>query len=207
MRVHKKNTEICLFGAGGHGRVVASQMTACGYEVLKFADVSKIGEQVDGKFPVLFKELSDIPHFPLLVTVGNNNVRKTIQQQWQTLGNKALTFSYDESYHSLASIGAGSMILKMATINNGAVIGEGVIVNTGAIVEHDTQVGDYSHISPGAVLLGGSRIGQLCHIGANATVLPQISICDNVIVGAGATVVQNITQSGTYVGTPARILR
>lgn len=203
----KTNTNVCLFGAGGHGRVVASQMAACGYELLVFADGSKFGEQVDGKFSVLYKDLSDIPQYPLLVTVGNNGVRKSIQQQWQKRGNEAFTFSFDESYFSLATIGAGSMILRMATVNSGARIGEGVIINSGAIVEHDTQVGDFSHISPGAVLLGGSKIGCLCHIGANATVLPKISICGNVIIGAGATVTRNINQPGTYVGTPAKLMR
>jgi acetyltransferase-like isoleucine patch superfamily enzyme len=43
-------------------------------------------------------------------------------------------------------------------------------------------------------------------IGTNATVLP-VMICDNVVIGAGAVVTKNITESGIYVGNPARLLR
>lgn len=52
----------------------------------------------------------------------------------------------------------------------------------------------------------GARIGKNVSIGSNATILP-VSICDNVVIGAGAVVAKDITESGFYIGNPARKLR
>lgn len=51
-----------------------------------------------------------------------------------------------------------------------------------------------------------TNIGNRVSIGSNATILP-VSICDDVVIGAGAVVTKSISQSGFYVGNPARFLR
>ncbi|TLD96300.1 N-acetyltransferase [Helicobacter jaachi] len=51
-----------------------------------------------------------------------------------------------------------------------------------------------------------TRIGNRVSIGSNATILP-VCICDDVVIGAGAVVTRSITQSGFYIGNPARFLR
>jgi len=43
-------------------------------------------------------------------------------------------------------------------------------------------------------------------IGSNATILP-IKICSDVIIGAGSVVTKDITESGIYVGNPAKLIR
>lgn len=56
----------------------------------------------------------------------------------------------------------------------------------------------------GAHLAGNVEVGNDTWIGAGAIIRNNICICENVIVGAGAVVVNDITQSGTYVGVPAK---
>ena len=51
-----------------------------------------------------------------------------------------------------------------------------------------------------------TTIGNKVYIGSNATILP-VTSCNDVVIGAGAVVTQNITESGTYVGNPARKLK
>ena len=51
-----------------------------------------------------------------------------------------------------------------------------------------------------------TTIGNQVSIGSNATILP-VNICDNVVIGAGSVVTKDITESGIYVGNPARKLR
>jgi len=51
-----------------------------------------------------------------------------------------------------------------------------------------------------------TRLGNRVSVGTNATILP-VKICDQVVIGAGAVVTKDITQSGIYVGNPARLLR
>ncbi len=50
-----------------------------------------------------------------------------------------------------------------------------------------------------------TTIGNRVSIGSNATLLP-VQICDDVVIGAGAVVTKDITEVGTYVGNPARML-
>jgi acetyltransferase-like isoleucine patch superfamily enzyme len=49
-------------------------------------------------------------------------------------------------------------------------------------------------------------VGNNVSIGSNATILP-VKICDNVVIGAGAVVTKDITNSGTYVGNPAKKIK
>jgi acetyltransferase-like isoleucine patch superfamily enzyme len=51
-----------------------------------------------------------------------------------------------------------------------------------------------------------TEIGNNVSIGSNVTLLP-VSICNNVVIGAGAVVTKNITESGVYVGNPAKKIR
>jgi UDP-N-acetylbacillosamine N-acetyltransferase len=39
---------------------------------------------------------------------------------------------------------------------------------------------------------------------SGSVLIDKISVCDDVIIGAGSVVIKNITESGTYVGNPAR---
>ncbi|WP_334088086.1 acyltransferase [Helicobacter typhlonius] len=60
--------------------------------------------------------------------------------------------------------------------------------------------------APTSDIWESTHIGNRVCIGSNATILP-VSICDDVVIGAGAVVTKDITQSGFYVGNPARFLR
>ncbi|MFM2010747.1 MAG: hypothetical protein RLZZ479_1138, partial [Bacteroidota bacterium] len=51
-----------------------------------------------------------------------------------------------------------------------------------------------------------TKIGNHVSIGSNATILP-VEICDYVVIGAGSVVTKNITQSGIYVGSPAKKIK
>ena len=79
-----------------------------------------------------------------------------------------------------------------------------MIVNTSASIDHECKIGDYAHISVGSHLAGNVEIGNGTWIGVGAVVSNNIHICENVMVGAGAVVVEDIVESGTYVGVPAR---
>lgn len=51
-----------------------------------------------------------------------------------------------------------------------------------------------------------TAIGSKVSIGSNATILP-VKICDGCVIGAGAVVTKDLTEPGTYVGNPARLVR
>ena len=102
------------------------------------------------------------------------------------------------------SIGKGTVVMAGAVVNACSVVGDHCIVNTNSVVEHDNIVGNYVHISPNVALGGTVHIGENTHIGIGASVSNNIDICNDCMIGAGAVVVRNISDSGTYMGVPAR---
>lgn len=197
---------ICLFGAGGHGRVVAAQMARFLGLGCVFADTNaqSIGGSVAG-WPVVAARLAEVIPHPLLITIGSNDRRATLQAEAQRLGADMATVVMEPSYFlSDQPAGAGSQIMASALVNAGARLGQGVIVNSRAVVEHDCTVGDFCHLAPGSVIGGGVRLGARVLLGTNATVLPGLSVADDVVIGAGAVVTRDIAAPGTYVGQPAR---
>ena len=51
-----------------------------------------------------------------------------------------------------------------------------------------------------------TTIGSKVSIGSNATILP-VKVCDGCVIGAGAVVTKDLTESGIYIGNPARLVR
>lgn len=104
-----------------------------------------------------------------------------------------------------SEIGAGCAVMH-GVIVNAATIGADTVLNTGAIIEHNCVIGSNVFIGPGAVLCGNVSVGDDVFIGAGVTVAPGICIASGTIIGMGATVINNISDSGTYVGSPAHLL-
>jgi UDP-3-O-[3-hydroxymyristoyl] glucosamine N-acyltransferase len=93
-----------------------------------------------------------------------------------------------------------------AVVNAFSFIGKSCIVNSNAVVEHDCHLGAGVHISPNASLAGSVKVGCCSWICIGSNVRQSVTITDNVIIGAGSLVIRNINISGTYIGTPARLL-
>ncbi len=200
------STPLCLFGAGGHGRVVGAIAVRIWPGDVFFGDgACSLGSLVDG-IPVRVSDLSDLAGHDVIVSVGNTAVRRKLQTRAEDLQLTCTHLIANPAGFFADAPGAGSMILTAAVVNPGARIGRGVIVNTGAVVEHDCTVGDFCHLAPGSVLLGGCSLGEEVWLGANATVVQGVSICSNVTIGAGSVVTRDITEPGIYVGVPARIM-
>lgn len=195
---------VIVLGGGGHAKVVIDCIQCAGDMVVGVLDDNlAIGSTVLD-VPVLGKT-ADYRKFTdkkFIIAIGNNAVRRRFAEsmdvEWYTAVHpRAVVSQY-------AKLGTGSVVMPNAVINVGAEVGNHCIINTGAIVEHDNRIGDYVHISPAAALGGTVSIGANTHVGIGAAVKNNIQICSDTVIGAGAVVVKNITESGTYVGIPAR---
>ena len=200
---------IVVYGAGGHGKVVAEILVAGGYHLLAFIDddPGRLGSALLG--------LSVLPasewlrgHAPahIALGVGANHDRERVACRIKESGSKVLTLVHPGAIIARsAKIGEGSVIMPAAVLNPDCRIEDGVIVNTGAIVEHDVEVGHYAHLSPSSTIGGGAAIGAYAHIGIGASVLPSKRIGTNCIIGAGAVVTEDISDGQTAYGVPARV--
>jgi sugar O-acyltransferase (sialic acid O-acetyltransferase NeuD family) len=205
---------VIVWGAGGHGRVVADLVRAAGHEVVAFAD-RRDAATVGGKLGSIALLREDellaaaargaLPRSAtaVVVAIGDNRARQLALAGLGALVSPAFVHP-TAAVSPRAKLGPGTVVMAQAAVNADAVIGAGVIINSGAIVEHDCQVGDAVHLSPGATLTGDVTVAERAWVGAGAVVLPGISVGRDAVVGAGAVVVRNVDTSQTVMGVPAR---
>lgn len=194
-----------IFGCGGHSRSVADVILANDPNAnLFFIDENAgINEKIYG-FPILKDIPSHITVYKSIVALGDGIKRKEIIETKVDQSTLVSIISVNAYVSLCAELNLGCFVGNFAHIGPEVCIGENSIINTGAIVEHEVKIGDYCHIAPGSIVCGRSEIGNFVFLGAGAKIIDGINVCSNVVIGAGSTVVNNITESGVYVGTPAR---
>lgn len=202
------NRKIIIIGAGGHARVVADVVRSVGDIVFGFLDDGfDVGEELYGS-SILGKVedcLNYKDEYEMLIAIGNNETRRKIAEKYQCNWYTAIHSSAIVS--PSAKIEAGTVVMPNAVVNACAEVGMHSIINTGAVVEHDCKIGSYVHISPRAVVCGVSSLGDNSWLGAGSVIIHVTRVCENVIIGANATVIKDITDSGTYMGTPCKKVR
>ena len=204
-----------IWGAGGHGKVVADIIRAqFGDVLIAYVDrdparVGDVCEPGGGTIELVEEDLREKMEGQLdeklVLAVGNNRARLEFFARARASGaDMPVLIHPTASVSPSAHVGAASQIVTGAIVHPGASIGNAVIVNTGAIVEHDCVVGDGCHISPGAILAGTVTLGARTWVGAGATVINNLTIGSDVTIGAGAVVIADVPDGATVVGVPAR---
>ena len=203
---------VYVYGAGGHGKVVADVLRAARRPPAGFLDDSACGCRVPpAGLPVLdakqwMSRIEACDGIGVALGIGDNRARQEVAELCRCRGIKIVTAVHPSAVLSpSARIGAGTVVMPLAVVNADARVGSGVIINTGAVIEHDCVVGDYAHICPNAVLGGRVRVGPFSFLGLGAAVLPGVSIGSGSIIGAGAVVVRDIPDDVVAMGAPARV--
>lgn len=205
-------TTLYIYGASGHGKVVAEVALALGHLVSGFVDddPSMAGKHVlelpvCGGFEWLVRSAQ---HYKLAVGlgIGDNRERHRIAEQCQRLDIPLITLVHPSALISpSATIGNGTVVMATVVVNAEAKIGAGAIINTGVIVEHDCSVGEYAHLSPNSAMGGASSLGAMSWLGMGASIIHRVSVGAGSVVGAGAVVIQDLPDTVVAVGVPARI--
>lgn len=208
-----KRKRIFVYGAGGHGKVVADLLVSRGEK--EFAGFVDDREELWGAKVMGFTVLgggkwlqweAGSARIAIALGVGDNASRHWIAESCAYWGAEVLTVVHPRAAVSRAArVGRGSVVMANASVNVDAVVGDGVIVNSGAVVEHDVEVGEYAHVAPNAAMGGGSSLGAFSLLGIGASVLPCVHIGAHSVVGAGAVVVKNLPDEVVAIGIPARI--
>lgn len=189
---------IYIYGASGHGLVVADIALACGYENIIFVD------DAENEY-LSFESIKKDTHIPITFGIGNNHIRAKLFDKVLACGFEVLTLVHPSSVISLSALlGRGVVVMPKVVVNAKAVIEDGVILNSGCIVEHECFVGAFVHISPSAALAGNIKVGKQTHIGIGANIIQGISIGEHSIIGAGATVINNIKSFKKAYGNPCK---
>ena len=103
--------------------------------------------------------------------------------------------------------GKGDIICSSTVITTDVVLDDFVTINLACTVGHDCRLGRFTTISPGVNLSGNVTLGDRVFIGTGARILEKKHLASDAIIGAGATVVHDADIPGTYVGTPAKMIK
>lgn len=191
--------EVVIIGAGGHGHVVKDIVEACGDKVLGFLD-DEPKDDVLGNV----SDYANYQDYYFVIAIGNPQKREELSKlplKWYTAIHPTAVISKS------SAIGQGTVIMPNAVINARAKVGSHCIINTGAIVEHDNIISDFAHISVGAKLGGTVNIGERTWIGIGTTISNNLSVCRDCMIGAGSLIIKDLTEPGTYYGTPVRKIK
>ncbi|MDD5360369.1 MAG: acetyltransferase [Sulfurovaceae bacterium] len=193
--------KIYIYGASGHGLVVAEIALSCGYKQAVFIDDVKIGHQS-------FEDIKDDNKTSIIIAIGDNKTRAKLQKKVKEKGFNIATLIHASAIISPSSnIGEGTVIMPNVVINAKANIGDGVILNTSCVIEHECKIGNFVHISPSVALAGAVTVGNFTHIGIGSLVKQSVKIGEDSIVGAGSVVIKDIKNKIIAYGNPCKNIK
>ncbi len=198
-------TKIIIFGASGHGKVIADLLQSAQQEVVAFLDDHPKQETILGVPVFHTSQHKGIDDFQLLIGVGNNSIRKKLSQQFRLKFAKGIHPSALLSPHH--KVGEGTVVMAGVIINPDVEVGKHCILNTGCIIEHDCTIEDYVHISPGVSLAGNVSVGEGTHIGIGSSVIQGIKIGKWATIGAGSVIIRDVPDYAVVVGNPGKIIK
>jgi len=198
---------IAIFGTGGFAREVA-----CILHDLDRADDIAAFHEPDDVFEA--RTLLDVPvqpqsHFDparasAVIGIGNPGTRQKVVDELP-LSTRFATLVHPTAVMSRwVDVGEGSVICAGVILTCQIILGRHCHLNLNATVGHDCTFGDYCTVAPGANISGNVAFGHRVDVGTQAALRQNIEVCDDVVIGMGAAVVRDITESGTYVGVPAK---
>ncbi|HAY3544498.1 TPA: acetyltransferase [Elizabethkingia anophelis] len=192
-----------LFGAKGHGKVVAEILEKNNIIINAFIDTDPNMNEIFG-----YKILQQVPEetINMIISIGDNLKRKKIVFENRML-NYGIAIHPFASISKRAKINDGTVIMSGVTINSEVLVGSHCIINTNASIDHECTIGDFVHISPNAAVAGNVEIGEGTHIGIGSCIIQGIKIGKWCTIGAGAVVIKDIPDGSTVVGNPGRILK
>jgi len=199
-----------VFGAGGHGKVVAeAAREGRRYRLRGFLDDDpqywgrdRNGLPVLGGRNVLhgLEEGAEV-----VPAIGANRARADLARAVLARGRRLATVVHPAAVIAGGvGLGEGTFVGPLAVVHCDARVGRACIVNTAAVVEHDCRIEDWVHLSPRVTLGGAVRVGAGAHVGMGAVVLPGLTLGPWAVLGAGAVMVGSLPAGVTAVGIPAR---
>ena len=190
-----------IIGAGGFGREVYWSLnpTERGNTVFFVDDI--YWDNTDEK--ILPLSLFETDKYEVVVAIADSNHRERIVNSLPK-NTKYFTHIHPsvQIHGEDVMIGEVSIICEGSIITTNVKIGKHAHINLITTIGHDCVIGDYFTTAPGVQISGNETIGDRVYFGTRSCMKQKLTICDDVIIGLNAGVTKNITESGTYIGTP-----
>jgi UDP-3-O-[3-hydroxymyristoyl] glucosamine N-acyltransferase len=104
-------------------------------------------------------------------------------------------------------IGSNSAIVR-GSANELTILEDNVNIAPGCNIGHGTNIGKNTHIANNVATGGSSFISPNTFLGCSTTISPGVEVlAENVVIGSGAVLTASISESGVYVGCPAKKIK
>ncbi|MFS4468511.1 acetyltransferase [Maribacter sp. 2210JD10-5] len=207
---------IIIFGASGHGKVVADCIEKQGkFRIVGFVDSSRKRGLSHIGYPILGSE-KDLPYIMSaynirggVVAVGDNWSRKLFVDK---INKIVPDFRFITVIHPSAvvgknvCIGRGTVIMPGAIINAGSLIENHCFLNTKSSLGHDGIMGNFSSLASNVCTGGNLILGSFSAISLGCSVIENIEIGSHTVIGAGALVLKHIPSNVVAYGSPAETI-
>ena len=200
---------IAVIGAGGHALSVLDAAASGGFEPVAFVDPLKVGILCGLPVVASVSDLDDTVA-DLALGIGANFLR---QVEYERLIDAAPKYRFPAIIHRsawvspTASIGAGAVVLSMASVGANCVVGIGAVMNTSSSLDHSSQILGFSSLGPGAHTGGEVRIGERTMVGLNAGIFPRLIVGNDSVVGAHSMLKEDLGGHSVSFGVPATVTR
>lgn len=191
---------IAVYGASGHGKVVADIAMTNGYDEVIFID--------DGNNTYLnFQEYIKLYTYPIALGIGDNNIRKRVYEKIKAENLEVKTLVHEKAIVAKDIIlKEGVVIMAGAVVNIGSTIGIGSILNTSSVIDHDCNIGDFVHIASNSALAGNVSVNNMALVGIGSSIVQGKIIGENSVIGAGSVVINDIPDNVISYGVPAKVI-
>ena len=189
-----------LIGNAGHAREVMAQIEK---DMLCFID----DQYYKGEPGTALLSEFDPLEYEVMIAVGDSTARQSIAKK---LPANTKYFSFIHPTALLLTdiaVGEGSFIGAYCILTSNIQIGSHALLNRANHIGHDCIIGNYFSAMPGAIVSGNVHIGNQVFLGTNSTIIEKKYLLHDIKIGANAVVVKDITEPGTYVGTPCKKIK
>ena len=191
--------KIAIYGASGHGKVVADIAKSNGYDDILFID-DGLTEHLS--FETFVQTQKGIP---VALGVGDASIREELYKKCLAYSLPVQTLIHPDAILAQnVHVGEGTVIMAGVVVNTNVDIGKCCILNTSCVVEHDNGIGDFVHLSPNVACAGEVTIGDYAHIGIGSCIIQGVTIGQSSIIGAGSVVVHSIAAHMLAYGNPCK---
>lgn len=191
-----------IIGAGGFGREVYWSLNPIERNNTVFFVDDEYWDNSDDK--ILPLSSFETSKYEVVVAIADSYHRQRIVESLPK-GTKYFTHIHPSAqiHGDDVEIGEGSIICAGTIITTNVKIGKHAHLNLITTIGHDCVIGDYFTTAPGVQISGNETIGNRVYFGTRSCMKQKLTICDDVIIGMNAGLTKSITESGTYIGTPA----
>lgn len=193
-----------LYGASGHAKVIIDIATANNIVIEGLIDDNDAINELCGYS--VFPSSRINRSIELLISIGNNEIRKRIASQYEAI--------YRTLIHPSAIISPsaniseeGAVVMQGVVLQAEVEVGKHSIINTACSIDHECNIADFVHISPNSTLCGNVHVGEGSWIGAGSVILPGVTIGKWCTIGAGSVVSKDIPDYTLASGNRCKILK